>query len=270
MTDSIAPPEHDVERALARALAGVDFEGARREYWEQNECLFLERFLPPELVERCFLPEVDKLRPNVHRNYIPGHKKGGSISSYTLVEKAPLFLAFYKSPAFIDFLSRLTGARLLPCPEDDPHACALYFYTEPGDHMGFHYDNSYYKGARYTVLMGLVQRTEHCRLVARLYKDDPTRETREIQWAYGPGALVIFNGPKLYHAVTPLAPGEERVVLTMEYVTNPEMGVFRRFVSNMKDAIAYFGIRALIRRAPSPSSFPPRGGEGRVRGSVLE
>lgn len=245
-----ATPEREVQEALERAIEALDFEGARREYWEQNECLYLPRFLPPEIVERHLVPEVDKLRPNVHRNYIPGHKKGGSISSYALVEKAPLFLALYNSPRFIEFLSRLTGARLLPCPEDDPHACALYFYTEPGDHMGFHYDNSYYKGARYTVLMGLIQRSEQCRLVCRLWKDDPTRETREIRLAYGPGALVIFNGPKLYHAVSPLGRGEERIVLTMEYVTSTEMGVFKRFVSNMKDAIAYFGPGALFRRAP--------------------
>ena len=257
MTDFVESPEHDLLRELARALDRVDVERARREYWDQNECLFLERFLPPEVVERHLLPEVDKLRPNVHRNYIPGHKKGGAISYYTLSEKAPLFLALYKSPAFIDFVSRLTGARVRPCPDADPHACALYFYTEPGDHMGFHYDNSYYRGDRYTILLGLVQRTEHCRLVARLYRDDPTRETREVQLAYGPGALVIFNGPKLYHAVTPLAEGEERIVLTMEYVTNPEMGVLNRVLSNMKDAFAYFGVRALIRRNPRSEKEAP-------------
>ncbi|MBI4588366.1 MAG: 2OG-Fe(II) oxygenase [Candidatus Rokubacteria bacterium] len=253
-----------VEEAVTRAVERVDVERVRQEYWEQNECLFLERFLRPELVERHLVPEVDKLRPNVHRNYIPRHKKGGSVGYYTLAEKAPVFLTLYKSPAFIDFVSRLTGVHLLPCPDDDPHACALYFYTEPGDHMGFHYDNSYYKGARYTVLLGLIQRTEHCRLVCRLHKEDPARATKEIQIAYGPGSLVIFNGEKLYHAVTPLARGEERVVLTMEYVTNPEMTAFKRFVSNMKDAIAYFGFAALLRRppAPSPLSPPPRGERG--------
>jgi hypothetical protein len=255
--DPAALEEQEVEQALARAIEGVDVERARRQYWDQNECLFLERFLPAAVVERHLLPEVDKLRPNVHRNYIPGHKKGGAISYYTLCEKAPLFLALYKSPAFVDFVSRLTGVGVQPCPDADPHACALYFYTEPGDHMGFHYDNSYYKGDRYTILMGLVQRTEHCRLVARLYRDDPARETREIQLAYGPGALVIFNGPKLYHAVTPLGEGEERIVLTMEYVTNPEMGLLNRFISNMKDAIAYFGVRALIRRKPRSEKEAP-------------
>jgi hypothetical protein len=41
--------------------------------------------------------------------------------------------------------------------------------------------------------------------------------------------------------------GEERIVLSMEYVTNQEMGPFKRFISNMKDAIAYFGVSALWR-----------------------
>ncbi len=38
------------------------------------------------------------------------------------------------------------------------------------------------------------------------------------------------------------------IVLTMEYVTITEMGIFKRFVSNMKDAIAYFGPAALFTR----------------------
>jgi hypothetical protein len=143
------------------------------------------------------------------------------------------------------------AARIMPCPEDDSHACALYYYTEPGDHISFHYDTSYYDGARYTVLMGLIQRSEHCRLACQLYKDDPRRAPKEIQLAYGPGSLVIFNGDKLWHAVTPLAAGEERVVLTMEYVTSREIRAFKRFVSNMKDAIAYFGPAALVRRTPA-------------------
>jgi alkylated DNA repair dioxygenase AlkB len=237
----------ELEQAITRAVEGVNPEAAQREYREQNECLFLPRFLPPEIVERWMVPQVDALRPNVHRNYVPGHKKGGSIDFYTLSEKAPIFPALYRSPSLVGFLGRLTGAALDLCPDNDPHACALYFYTEPGDHMGFHYDTSYYQGARYTVLMGLVQRTEHCRLLAHFWKGDPARE-RESQIAYGPGALVIFNGDKLYHAVSPLEAGEERIVLTMEYVTDPRMGRLQRIFSNMKDAFAYFGLRALLRR----------------------
>ena len=251
--------------AVERAVAALDFEDVRRRYWEQNEFVFLERFLPPEVVEQCLVPEVEKLKPNVHRNYIPRHKKGGSVSYYTLAEKAPVFLALYKSPTFVDFLGRLVGARVMPCPEDDPHACALYYYTEPGDHMGFHYDTSYYKGARYTILVGLVERSSS-RLVCQLYRDDPRREAKELALATVLGSIVIFNGDKLYHAITPLGAGEERVSLTMEYVTNPEMGRLKRLFSNLKDAFAYFGVRAVLggrgRREPPHPALSPRGGRG--------
>jgi hypothetical protein len=43
--------------------------------------------------------------------------------------------------------------------------------------------------------------------------------------------------------VTPLAKGEERVSLALEHVTNSELTSFKRFVSDMKDAIAYVGFR---------------------------
>ena len=60
--------------------------------------------------------------------------------------------------------------------------------------------------------------------------------------------MAIFNGDKLWHAITPLGNGEERVSLTLEYVTNPEMPPLKRLFSNMKDAFAYFGVRTLLRR----------------------
>jgi hypothetical protein len=236
---------------VAQAIQTLDFAQTHRTYWEQNECVFLTAFLPAEVVEHRLLPEVEQLRSAVHRNYIPKHKKGGSVSYYTLAEKAPVFLDLYHCPAFIDFISRLVGSAVMPCPDDDPHACALYFYTEPGDHIGFHYDTSYYKGARYTILMGLVQHSTQCRLVCQLYKGDRTRQMHELRLETPAGAMVIFNGNKLWHAITPLEEGAERIVLTMEYVTNPEMSPFHRFISHMKDAIAYFGFSTVLRGALS-------------------
>jgi hypothetical protein len=240
--------DHSLTATTEQAVAALNVESVRRQYWDQNECVHLEEFLPPSLVESVLIPEVQRLRSEVHRASIPGHKKSGSVSYFTLRERAPAFLQLYRAPAFIDFLSRLTNARLLPCPDSDPHACALYFYTEPGDHMGFHYDTSYYRGARYTILLGLIQRSQTCRLLCQLYKDDPQRETRELQLSYGPGDLVVFNGNKLWHGVSPLEAGGERVVLTMEYVTNPEMAFHKRLFSNLKDAFAYFGLSAVFLR----------------------
>lgn len=245
-----------VEPSVERAIQALDFDRIHSRYREQNEFVFLDQCLPPETVAQI-LSEVEAVRPEINRNYVPTHKKGGSVSSYVLRSQAPAILALYESPALRSFLSRLVQAPLLLSPADDPHACALYFYTEPGDHMGFHYDTSYYKGARYTVLVGLVERSDRCRLVARLYKDSPNREIQEVHIPMNPGSMVIFNGDKLWHAVTPLGEGEQRIILTLQYVTNQEIGPFKQMFSNLKDAFAYFGPTVLMRWRPKARCESP-------------
>lgn len=241
----------DVEDHLNRTLAGVDLTQSSRTYWEQNECLILDRFVPKKIVWPC-LTEVELLRKNIFRNYVPGHKQGGSVSYYAIrneFHESSAIVSLYRSPALRRFLSQIVKEELLLCPESDPHSCALYYYTQPGDHIGFHYDTSYYKGKRYTVLMGLIERSEQCRLVAHMQTPGTKDDVNEQSVPLDPGSLVIFNGDKLWHAVTPLGFREERIVLTLQYVTNQEMGALHRAFSNMKDVFGYFGPAALIHRS---------------------
>ena len=246
-------PVAEIESNLVEAVEEVDRSLLHQAYWDQNEFLLLERFISPSVVEPC-LTEIEEVEPDINRNYVPGHKQGGSVSSYVIREKAPAILALYRSPALRMFLSRLVDTPLMLCPEDDPHACALYYYTKPGDHIDFHYDTSYYKGARYTVLIGLVEQSEHCRLVARGHKGKAPTEISETRIPMDPGTMVVFNGDKLWHAVTPLGVHERRVILTLQYVTDQRMGPLKKLFSNMKDALAYFGPAALMHR---PKSMQP-------------
>jgi hypothetical protein len=239
-----APPS--IADAIEGAVRALDEARLQREYWEQDEFLFLPQFLPPAVVERL-LEDVGRLEPGLNRNYIPRHKKGGSVSHFAIAADGPALLAFYRSDSFRQFLSRLVRADLKLCPDEDPHACALYFYTEAGDHIGHHYDTSYYKGARYTILVGLVQESSS-RLLCRLHTRQPDRTPRDLAVATTPGAMVIFNGDKVYHGVSPSQAGDRRVVLTLEYVTSQEMGRLQRAFSNLKDAFAYFGIKSLFQR----------------------
>ncbi|MCP9471703.1 MAG: 2OG-Fe(II) oxygenase [Nitrospira sp.] len=238
-----------VVEAVDQAVAALDLDRLHGEYWDQEEFLVIKQFLPRAFVEQVLVPQAQGVKSELNRNYIPGHKKGGSVSYYTVQEKAPRFLDIYRSESFKRFLNRLTDADVMVCPDNDPHACALYYYTEPGDHIGFHYDTSYYKGARYTILMGLVDRSTCCKLVCDLFKNHPTKPLRHLELVTEPGDLVIFNGDKLWHAVTPLGEGEERIVLTMEYVTNSDMNPIKRLYSNLKDSIGYFGLRTVFKRA---------------------
>ena len=245
-----------VTELVERAIASLDLGRLEQEYWAQNEFLYIPGFLPREFVESTLAMQAQALKSGLNRNYIPGHKKGGSVSYYAVREEAPQFIELYRSEAFRAMLSRLTKVNLLLCPDNDPHSCALYYYTEAGDHIGYHYDTSYYKGARYTILMGLLDQSKQCRLVCDLFKDVPGKEPIHQELATAPGDLVIFNGDKLWHAVTPLGDDEERIVLTMEYVTNPDMGTFKRLYSNLKDSFAYFGLRSVFKRAPASRAKP--------------
>jgi hypothetical protein len=233
----------DMDQQLTKLVSTIPFDDWKRRYWEQGEFLTQEQVVSPAIID-VFLEEVEKVRPYINRNFIPGHKKGGSVSFYLLQRHAPAILALYQHQGLLELLSRMAGVSLVRCPETDPHSCALYFYTEAGDHIGYHYDTSYYKGDRFTVLVGLRDRSTS-RLMCRLHTREKDRPVEELALVTEPGAFVFFNGDKLYHAVTPLGADEERVVLTLQYVTDPSMGRAQRWFSNMKDAVGYFGWSAI-------------------------
>ena len=240
----IAPTESLPCVGLSERLSALDLAALHAEFEANEEFIVIPDFVTRDEL-RELLAALPLLEPRVHRNFIPGHKKGGSISRYELDDHAPAFAAFYRSGTLLTFLANLCGRALMHCPADDPHSYALYYYTEAGDHVGFHYDTSYYKGARYTVLLGLVDQSS-CRLEYQLFRDNDQRATECGAIAITPGTLVVFNGDKVWHRVTPCASGERRVVLTLEYVTGLGMHPLRRFMSNMKDAIAYFGFRQVF------------------------
>ncbi|MBA2271968.1 MAG: 2OG-Fe(II) oxygenase [Chthoniobacterales bacterium] len=142
-------------------------------------------------------------------------------------------------------LRRIVGAEMQECPPNDPHRCAFYAYTEEGDHMGFHYDTSYYKDRRWTLLVGFKDDSSS-RLLCHLHTKNPDREIEKLELKMTPGMLVLFNGDKVYHSVSPVKAGETRYVVSMQFVTSGEMNPFIRFISNMKDAVGYFGLRGVF------------------------
>jgi alkylated DNA repair dioxygenase AlkB len=233
-----------IDELIVDSLKERDDATLREKYSEQDEFVIVEEFLPLEVLSRWNV-ELERLKPHVHRNYLPGHKKGGSVSYATVSAFAPSITAVYHSAPLLGFLRRVVGPEVNECPPNDPHRCALYAYTEEGDHMGWHYDTSYYKDRRWTVLAGLKDESSS-RLLCRLHTRNPDRDVVNLELQIKPGTIVVFNGDKVYHAVSPLKAGESRYVVSMQYVTTGEMNPLMRFVSNMKDAVAYFGLRGVF------------------------
>jgi hypothetical protein len=252
----------DADQAMKSRFRDLDTEALRGEFAAQGAFLHVPDFLAPEITAQL-IAAVEAVKTSVNRNYLPGHKQGGSVSRHAIDSLAPFVAELYRSPALIGWLERLSGERLQVSPPEDPHAYALYFYTRPGDHIGWHYDTSYYAGRRYTLLLGVVDQSS-CRLDYELHTREPGVAAVPGSLQIPPGGLVFFDGDKLRHRITPLAAGETRVSLTFEYVTDPAMHPWRRVISNMKDAVAYFGFRQVFRRAFRRAAKPgaTRGGDG--------
>jgi hypothetical protein len=242
--DGGAPPDPD--QAMAARLSALDAPSLHREFAGQGAFLYLRDFLTPQVTAQL-VTAVAAVTAAVNRNYLPGHKQGGSVSRHAIDRLAPFIAGLYRSPALIQWLEQVAGERLQMSPPDDPHAYALYFYTRPGDHIGWHYDTSYYAGRRYTLLIGVIDEST-CRLEYQRHTRDADVAIVPGSLHIPPGGLVFFDGDRLRHRITPLGTGEVRVSLTFEYVTDPTMRLWRRVISNMKDAVAYFGFRQVFRR----------------------
>ena len=236
------------EPDVCRAIAALDFDAVAARFREQGEFIFLERFLPPALVE-IMASEARQLMPAAHRAYVPFVRKAGAIGRTAIGAAAPALDALYRSPGFLDFASRLCGAPLAHKSERDAHAAALYVYDRPGDHVGFHYDDCGCEDtASYTASFGLINRTRS-RVHFQLFRSDPGRQMKELYVPMAPGSLVFFCGSRAYHRVTPLAPGEERVVFSFAHVrAGKRLTGFWRFVENVKDAALYFGPKAIFQK----------------------
>jgi hypothetical protein len=234
------------EPALASRLGSLDLQGLRAEYVRQGSFLYVEDFLPAEITARL-IEGVAAVSDAVNRNYLPGHKQGGSVSRHTIDRQVPEIAELYRSAALRRWIDDLTGERLQLSPPDDPHAYALYFYTRAGDHIGWHYDTSYYAGRRYTLLLGVIDDSS-CRLDYELHTRQKGASTVSGSIKIQPGGLVLFDGDALRHRISPAREGETRISLTFEYVTDPRMHPWWRLISNMKDAFAYFGFRQVFHR----------------------
>jgi hypothetical protein len=234
------------EPALASRLDSLDLRGLRDEYARQGSFVYVENFLPAEITAQL-INAAAAVGDSVNRNFLPGHKQGGSVSRHTIDKRAAVIAELYRSAALRRWLDQLTGEHLQLSPADDPHAYALYFYTRAGDHIGWHYDTSYYAGRRYTLLLGLVDDSS-CRLDYELHTREKGAAVTSGSLRIAPGGLVLFDGDALRHRISPSREGENRISLTFEYVTDPRMHPWWRLISNMKDAFAYFGFRQVFHR----------------------
>ena len=186
--------------------------------------------------------EVEALS-GAERSYVPSHKKGATIAYETLIEHAPELTAFYHSEAMTAYISRMTGVAVRPTPLHDQNSLSILIYERSGDHIGWHYDHNFYRGRHFTVLLPVVNQGNaadgysHARLKAMIGDAEAELQTP-------PNTLIVFEGARIMHKVTPLAAGERRVLISMTYCGDGRANLAQAVARRVKDT-AFFGVRAL-------------------------
>lgn len=176
------------------------------------------------------------------RSYLPTHKKGGTVAYSVLRERAPTLVNHYPSAAMRRLVSGVVGAEVQPTPLYDESSCSVLFYEKPGDHINWHYDHNFYRGRHFTVLIPVVNRGRDGGLsAARLLAK---QGGRDVEVATPPNRLILFEGAKVRHKVTPISEGERRAVWSMTYCTDPRNSAFQGVARRVKDT-AFFGLRSL-------------------------
>ncbi len=201
----------------------------------------LDDVLPAETFHRI-AAEIETL-VDTERSYLPTHKKGGTVAYDTLCAKAPQVVALYRSPRLQALVSDIVGLRIEPTPLHDQSSLSVLFYEKPGDHIGWHYDHNFYRGRHFTVLIPIVNRgaaagtLSAARLLAR-------QAGAEVEVATPPTRMIVFEGARVLHKVTPIGEGERRIVLSMTFCADPRNSLWQGIARRIKDT-AFFGLRAL-------------------------
>ncbi|MGB9141672.1 MAG: 2OG-Fe(II) oxygenase [Aestuariivirga sp.] len=185
--------------------------------------------------------EVEAL-VETERSYLPTHKKGGTVAYSALRKKAPTLVDHYLSVEMRWLVSRIVGVEVRPTPLHDESSCSVLFYEKPGDHINWHYDHNFYRGRHFTVLIPLVNRGRNGVLsAARL---QAKHGGQEVEISTPPNRMIVFEGAKVRHKVTPISEGERRCVWSMTYCVDPRNSAFQGVARRVKDT-AFFGLRSL-------------------------
>lgn len=198
-------------------------------------------FLPADVLGVLRAEAEALARPE--RSFVPIHKQGGTVAYETMISAAPHIVSLYHARALQDLVSRLVGATVQPTPLHDQCSLAVLFYDKPGDHIGWHYDHNFYRGRHFTVLLPVMNEgasddgLSHATLHAFLGGID-------VEVGTPANMLVVFEGARVCHKVTPIREGERRLVISMTYCTDPRAKIWQAVGRRIKDT-AFFGIRAL-------------------------
>jgi hypothetical protein len=172
----------------------------------------------PETIFNCAIP----------------NKRGVTISTQNIVKHAQNLITYYQND-LCDIVSKEINLKLFPTDLSLPTSCSILIYENEGDWINWHYDYNYYDGRFFTVLIPI---TNDLTCTEFQYKDNDNN-IKSIQLVNGKS--ICFEGNYLYHRASKLCNGQNRILLSCQYVTINNMSFVNKLRLRIKD-YAYIGL----------------------------
>lgn len=164
---------------------------------------------------------------------IPGWKAGRTISTSDVKKDIPILFDWYVN--LEDEISDVIGERVYITSDTLPTTCSVLIYEDDGDFINWHYDVNYFNGRFFTLLVPCTI-TDSCTEYTYYDKDNNKQSIKDKM-----GKSILFEGDKVFHMATEFCnKGEKRVMVSMQFSTNPTIEWYNRALMRIKD-IAYIG-----------------------------
>lgn len=166
----------------------------------------------PEMIFDCAIP----------------NRKGITISTNEIDKNCPKLIDLYKNQ-IRNIIEDITKLELAITDINMPTSCSIIIYNQKDDWINWHYDYNYYEGRFFTVLIP-ISNNKTCSKFQILDNDNNV-----ITFELTNGNSIIFEGDNLYHRGSKLCENEERIFLSLQYVTKNEMSEINKTRIKLKD-----------------------------------
>jgi hypothetical protein len=163
-----------------------------------------------------------------------GWKAGRTIDTANVIKHCPELFTWYKS--LEKQISEVIQEKVYITQEHLPTTCAVLIYEKDGDFINWHYDVNYFNGRFFTLLIPC-NYVNTCTKYTYYDKNDNLNEI-----SLEKGKSILFEGDKVFHMASKFcALGESRIVISVQFTTDPGISFINRALMRLKDT-AYIGV----------------------------
>jgi len=145
------------------------------------------------------------------------YRKGSAIDYHTLLsgELKPI-IQLLTSTDILYQIKKKTNLNIQFVPALDTNKISLIFYENEGDYIKWHQDSNQYIGNRWAGIYTMYNRNQNNdSLSSSLFKYKVDNKIYSIK--NPENSLILFQGDKILHQVTPLKKGEKRFVFSFVF-----------------------------------------------------